>query len=192
MNENLSPRQRAFLAAYSEVASVVEASKASEVARETHYGWLRNDPAYQVAFEEARMRAGDLLEAAAYKRARDGWEELVLFEGKPVEIPHRNPISGAIEKKPLTRRRFSDHLTMKLLAHLNPARWGEKKTLELQETQKVEVEMSVSVSRLLTSATDEELDVLERLAKRAAAVGGRGDVALLTDGRAEAQALPED
>jgi len=67
----LKPKQRAFLAAYAESASVTKAAKACGISRETHYEW-KKEPHYAAAFKEAELRAGDALEDEAVRRAKAG------------------------------------------------------------------------------------------------------------------------
>jgi len=44
-----------------------------------HHTWMKNDPSYAAAYQEARKIAGDMLEAEAFRRAFGGSDTLVIF-----------------------------------------------------------------------------------------------------------------
>ena len=69
------PKKRAFLAAYRETGNVRLACTAAQIGRSSHYRWLAEDHDYEVAFEQAKKDAVDVLEAEARRRAVEGWEE---------------------------------------------------------------------------------------------------------------------
>ncbi len=79
-----SPLQQRVLNAYILCGRVRAACKKAHVAHQTHYYWMKSDSAYQEAFERARVMAGDLVEDEAMRRAVDGWEEPVFFQGEVV------------------------------------------------------------------------------------------------------------
>jgi hypothetical protein len=152
------PQKRAFLVAYSELGNVRAAARVAGISRESHYDWNARDPLYAEAYKLAREKAGDALEAAAYQRARFGVADLVLYEGQPVTV----------DGKPLVKRRYSDGMVRMLLAGLNPAKYGEKK-LEITGPGGGAIQCSVEVSQALRGASEEELNLLERIARRAIA-----------------------
>lgn len=82
-------QKTAFLAAFAEVGTVKSAAKAAGISRTTHYNWLRDDPAYAVALEQAAADAGDRLEAEAVRRAVEGWDEPVFHRGEVVGYVHK-------------------------------------------------------------------------------------------------------
>lgn len=146
--------QRAFLNAYARCMNVTAAAKAASIARETHYDWMA-DETYREAFQAARLRAGDALEAEAVKRAR-GIREPVLYQGDLVMI----------DGKPLYRRRASDALLTLLLKGAKPDVYRER--IEHSGPGGGPLTHKVDLSGL----TDEELDLAERLAEKARARSG--------------------
>lgn len=112
--EELSPKQRAFLAAYAKIGTVTHASAAAEVARQEHYRWMKGE-GYQAAFTEAEQAYGDRLEAEADRRACDGVDEPVFYQGEECGVV----------------RRYSDTLlALKLKAH-RPEKYRERSDLNV-------------------------------------------------------------
>lgn len=66
------PKKRAFLAAFSRCGSRSRAAHRAKVDRRTHYNWLRDDPEYAKAFDQAMGEAADALEDAMTDFAFDG------------------------------------------------------------------------------------------------------------------------
>jgi hypothetical protein len=107
----VTPQQRAFLAAFRKTGNVRLACEAAKVGRSSHYRWLSQDPAYRDAFAVAKEEAADLLEAEAFRRAVHGWDEPVgWYKGK----------AGGVVK------RYSDALLIVLLKALRPNRYKER------------------------------------------------------------------
>ena len=77
-----NPKKRAFLAAYSICASVSRASRLAEIDRTNHYLWIKEDSDYVGAFEEANLQACQALEDEATRRAHEGVEEPVWYQGE--------------------------------------------------------------------------------------------------------------
>ena len=127
---SLSAKQRAFLAAYGRIGIVKAAAEAAKIAHKSHYNWLLN-PKYKAAFTEAREDAIGYLEAEAHKRAVEGVEEPVIWQGQLCFEPLRDPKTGAIKRDrkgrpllsttPLTIKRPSDNLLMFRLKQLDPS-----------------------------------------------------------------------
>ena len=68
-DESTAMRQGAFLAAYGKTGRIGKASAIAEVDRTTHYLWLRTDPEYSRAFENAKKLAFHTLADEAWRRA---------------------------------------------------------------------------------------------------------------------------
>ena len=99
-----SPKQQAFLAAYANSGNVTRAAELSGVHRRSHYHWMKNNPAYEEAFQYANDDAVDLLAAEARRRAVEGVENPIFHNGKKV---------GAV-------RDYSDTLLIFLLKAARP------------------------------------------------------------------------
>lgn len=106
-------QQVAFLSHFAVLGVITEAAVAAGVDRERHYEWLADPekyPNYREAYENAREKAADRLEAEATRRAVDGWEEPVFQQGMQV---------GLI-------RRHSDRMLEILLKARRPERFRER------------------------------------------------------------------
>ena len=110
-----NPRKRAFLAAVAHTGNVTEAADIAHIARSAHYQWLEADPVYEAAYEDAMEQAAQRLEAEAKRRAVEGVEEPVFYQGKQC---------GVI-------RRYSDALLMFLLKGAMPDKYKERTSTEL-------------------------------------------------------------
>lgn len=102
----------AFLAAYKITGSVVLSAQAAQVEKTCHYRWLLNK-AYARDFATAESEFGDVLEACAIQRARDGVLEAVYYQGAPV---------GAI-------RKYSDGLMALLLKRFKSEKYAARTEL---------------------------------------------------------------
>jgi len=94
--------QAAFLAAYRTCASVTKAAQAAGMDRSHHYVWLRDDDEYLVAFEAAKEQATQTLEDEAVRRAFEGIDDPIVWQGQ---------ICGTV-------KRYSDTLLIFLLKGL--------------------------------------------------------------------------
>ena len=110
-----SPKKRAFLAALAHTGNVTEAADIAHISRSAHYQWLEADPVYAAAYEDAMEQAAQRLEAEARRRAVDGVEEPVFYQGKQC---------GVI-------KRYSDALLMFLLKGTMPDKYKERTSTEL-------------------------------------------------------------
>jgi hypothetical protein len=103
--EELPPRQRAFLTAYSILGSVLQAAKGI-INPVTHYRWMETSDLYRRCFEIAFKMQGELLKDELRRRALEGYDEPVIARGKLVVDEKGNPV---------TRKRFSFALVKYLL-----------------------------------------------------------------------------
>jgi hypothetical protein len=127
------PKKRAFLAAMASTASVLRAAEIAGVDRTNHYLWTKKDPDYAAAFEIARMRGIDALEAEAVRRANEGVAKPIFHGGKRAIDVVQNP-DGSIKRDasgkpigiPAAVREYSDTLLIFLLKGRNPAIFGDR------------------------------------------------------------------
>lgn len=82
---------------------------AAGVEKTIHYRWLAN-PAYAKDFAQAEAEFGDMLEAVAIARAKDGVLDPVFYQGQAC---------GAI-------RKYSDGLMLALLKRFKPDRYAAR------------------------------------------------------------------
>jgi hypothetical protein len=78
--------------------------------RTTHYKWLKADEVYTAAFKEARDMGGDVLEDEAVRRAHDGVDEPVFYQGE---------VCGVV-------RKYSDSVLMFLLKGAKPDKYKDR------------------------------------------------------------------
>lgn len=105
----VQPKKAAFLAAFAELGNITGAAAAAAISRTDHYNWLA-DPEYREAFEWAQKEANDSLRAEARRRAKDGVDEPVFYQG--VEC-------GTI-------RKYSDTLLIFLMKGAMPEEFRER------------------------------------------------------------------
>lgn len=131
-------KQKAFLAAYAKCGNLTEASRKSKVARDLHYDWLRDDPAYPAAFAIAHEEAGDHLESEARRRAVEGVPKPVIYQGQLCREAKRDKNGELIRNEngevvfsaPLTIREYSDTLLIFLMKGNNPEKYRDNAKVE--------------------------------------------------------------
>jgi hypothetical protein len=79
-----SPSKNRFLTAFQVLGNITRAAKAAGCDRWSHYYWLREDPDYVQAFEEASAIANDTIDAEIRRRAIYGNIEPVFYKGELV------------------------------------------------------------------------------------------------------------
>lgn len=102
--------RKRFLEAFALNANVSAAAAAAGIDRSTPYKWQADDPEFKEAWEQAEQQAIDRLEAAAYARAVDGWEES--------HVNNRGELYSV--------RKFSDQLAITLLKAHRPTKYRER------------------------------------------------------------------
>jgi hypothetical protein len=103
-------RRKRFLQVLADTCNVTAACQQAKLSRSQVYGLRGRDAAFRQAMEEAIEAAADALEAEARRRAVDGVEQPVFFQGEQC---------GA-------SRRYSDSLLMFLLRAHRPAKFRER------------------------------------------------------------------
>ena len=117
-SKNLSPKQKAFLAAYRSLGMIKQAAKEAGCHFTAHYKWLQatsdSGDAYRTAFHEAHEEVKAALESEAVRRAIHGTDEPVYYKGK---------VCGQI-------RKYSDTLMIVLLKANFGDKYREKQSIE--------------------------------------------------------------
>lgn len=75
-------RKKAMLTTFAECGNVTQACKIANIGRTTHYEWMRDDPDYVKAFNDALEQAADRLEQEARRRAVEGTSKPVFYKGE--------------------------------------------------------------------------------------------------------------
>ena len=103
-------RKALFLERFRELCLLNKTLKATKLAKTTFYRWKDADPEFKKEFEAAKVEAGDILEQEAIRRAYQGVEEPVFYQGKQVD----------------SVTRYSDVLLIFLLKGLMPDRYSDR------------------------------------------------------------------
>jgi hypothetical protein len=99
-----------LLDAIATTGNLKRACEQTGISAANHYSWLKRDPAYAAAYEDAAMEAADLLEAEAFRRGHDGVDEPIFYQGEECG----------------TVRKYSDGLLTLLLKARRPTVFGDK------------------------------------------------------------------
>src|SRR5437763_16861692 len=98
------------------VGNKLAAAEAASVSRSSHYKWIEADENYRTLFERAHKQAGEALEDEARRRAKEGVEEIVYFQGTPCGV----------------KRVYSDSLMQFLLRGAFPERYRERHQVQAE------------------------------------------------------------
>lgn len=130
-------KYKAFLAAYTQTASISKAAKAARIDRSLHYRWLKDDDVYKLAFAAAYLEAGDQLEDEAVRRAHQGVEEPLVYQGN---FTYRQKLvkdaTTGVDRlqnygRPICVNKKSDVLIMFLLKGFKREKYRDHGALEL-------------------------------------------------------------
>jgi len=119
ITQQVKNRKKAFLAVYAQLGNIKNAAEIAEIDRTTHYDWLKNDPEYVLDFADAELQAGEHLEQEARRRAVEGVEKPVFYQGKQC---------GTI-------REYSDTLLIFLLKGAMPEKYRDRTTVDVSVQQ---------------------------------------------------------
>lgn len=127
-SERLSiERRRLFLRSFASRGIVLEGCRAASVSRSTVEKWRENsewfDELYRIAIEEA----ADRIEAEAFRRAVDGYDEPVIYQGMVTSVV--DPETG--EQRMLTVRKYSDTLMQTMLKGARPEKYRDNHKVEV-------------------------------------------------------------
>jgi hypothetical protein len=144
-------------------ATVTEAARVAGVDRTTIYSHLDSDPAFAKAFDDATEQGTDVIEGEATRRAVNGVEKPVIYQGMPTLIGYDANGKPCDTKDPrcvrcefFTVREPSDTLAIFLLKGRRPHKFRDN--VDVKVSGKVNQTHSVDLSNL----TDDELLKFER------------------------------
>src|SRR5262245_14799001 len=124
---NTQRRKAKFLAAYERLGNATAVAEETGISRYTHKEWLKKSETYRQAFQEADDAATEVLEKEAIRRAVEGNEEPVYYNGQKVG----------------TVRKYSDVLLIFLLKSKRPEVYRERYDARL--TANLNVQSAVKV-----------------------------------------------
>jgi len=102
--------QAKFLAAYRATARIDVSAATAGISTAAHYKWVATDPEYVKELDKARDEALSLLEDEAHRRAVQGVEEPVFYQGE---------VCG-------TKLNYSDTLLIFLMKAANPEKYRDR------------------------------------------------------------------
>ena len=73
-----------FISTLAEFCNVSEAARAAGIARSTAYAWRESEPAFAALWDEAEQAAADRLEREAWRRAVEGTDKPIYYQGDEV------------------------------------------------------------------------------------------------------------
>jgi hypothetical protein len=149
-------KRRVFLAALADGHTVKHAAGLIGVSRVHMHRLRREDDDFAAEWADAVEEGVEALEQEARRRAYEGTSKPIVQGGRVVTDA---------DGKPIELREYSDTLLIFLLKGKKPDTYRENQTVE----HKGKVAHSHAGRIDLKLATDEELDVFERVAQRAAA-----------------------
>lgn len=114
-------KAEAFFAALAETANVTKACAAIAITRRTAYNWREADPEFAAGWDRAMKAAVLGLEDEAHRRAFEGLDKPVFYQGSEC---------GAV-------REYSDTLAIFLLKAHNPEKYRENSKVELEANIRV-------------------------------------------------------
>lgn len=174
---------KAFLHAFVQCGHVERSAKISGVSKDVHYRWLKRYPGYREAYEKAKIDAADRqldrAEAELARRGVDGYEDVVLHEGRPVFvwvnaageiIPDDAPEDQKIRKVVLKKRKYSDACLIVGLKAMSPKYRDSQRVEfsgEVKHKHRVDDEQ---IKRIL--ADRDTSDLANNLARRVAMLAG--------------------
>jgi hypothetical protein len=120
-------RKKRFLQMYEKLGNATATAEATGISRYTHIEWLKRSESYRKAFELADDAATEMLEKEAIRRAVEGREEDVYYNGQKV---------GTVKK-------YSDVLLIFLLKSKRPDVYRERYDARL--TANLNVQSAVKV-----------------------------------------------
>lgn len=130
----------AFLTAYAVCGVISEACRKADVPRHSHYDWLADDETYRPRFEAAHAEACESIETEIRRRAIEGIEEPVIYQGQlcfePVRDKKGVPVrddNGYIKlsDRPLTVKKKSDVLLIFQAKAMMPDRYRDNSKVEM-------------------------------------------------------------
>jgi hypothetical protein len=107
--------QPAFLAALRETGQVTRSCELSDISRNTVYTHRREEPEFAIEWDKALEDAAGTLEDEAWRRARDGVNKPIVYQGM---------VMG-------TQKEYSDTLLMFMLKGIKPDKYADKVVIRI-------------------------------------------------------------
>ena len=136
----LTPRQCAYLAAYSILGSVMYSAKSAGISPNTARNWAKNNEKFAEYYDLAEEAHAEYLEVEAQRRAVMGVEKDVWYQGEKVG----------------TEVKYSDNLLKFLLQGARPQKYRRQSKVEVKADGDSKVQVNFGIPEL-----NENLDTSE-------------------------------
>lgn len=155
LRSDAQPTADAFLVAYRQTGSVTRAAELVDVSRSLHYEWLKND-AYAQAFNDAQREVAQMLEDEVMRRAVQGIEEPVIYQGELCYQQTYNPKTKETRRsnKPLTVTKYSNSLLTFLTKAFNPSKYRDRQQVEVTGSLELIERLAAGRARIAKHNTD--------------------------------------
>jgi hypothetical protein len=132
LKADAATRSAAFLAGYRQTGSVTRAAELARVDRSQHYLWMQA-PDYAEQFQRAQAEVAQAIEDEVIRRAVQGIEEPVVYQGELCYQQTYNPKTKETRRsnKPLTITKYSDSLLQFLCRGFNPHKYRDRQQVEV-------------------------------------------------------------
>lgn len=120
-------RRRLFLRAFAVRGIVLEGCRAAGVSRGAVDHWKATSDWFAELYAMAIEESADRLEAEAFRRAHDGYDDPIIYQGMPTMVTDAE--TG--EQRTLTVKKYSDTLLQTLLRGARPEKYRENRKMEI-------------------------------------------------------------
>ncbi len=138
-------RKQQFLAVIGETSNVTKAAQSIGMARQSVYDARARDPEFAALWDSAIEQGTDMLEAEARRRALDGVDRPVYFQGKRVGIT----------------KEYSDPLLMFMLRGYRPHKYRERVVETPKQIDKPAINVIVLARQVSLAARLLDQDMLQ-------------------------------
>ena len=137
-----------FLETLATTGNVSNACIAAGVSRTAAYMLRERDEVFKGQWEVAARLGADALEDEAYRRAMEGQDEAIVWQGEIMEDQVVDNATGEVKKVPRTVKKFDNGLLKFLLAAAKPDKYKNRTAVEesgpnggpINHVHKIEVE----------------------------------------------------
>lgn len=126
VHEQKRLRQCLFLRSFARYGIVAQGCRAANISRVSYNHWVGSDKWFAERAKVAKDIAADHIESEAFRRAVEGVDEPVIFQGEVSMV--EDPETG--EKRPLTVKKYSDPLMQLVLKGTRPEKYRENINLQ--------------------------------------------------------------
>ena len=120
-DEQRTAAQELFLASFAQTANFTAACRHAGIDRSTAYRWQEHDETFMLRYQQAEAEANDVIRAAIFRRAIQGIDKPLHYQGRLVKDENG---------KPATVKEYSDTLLI-FLAKARMPEFRDKQQVEL-------------------------------------------------------------